>query len=330
MKALLCKQLGGPASLRLEEVEALVPKAGQIVVAVKAAGVNFPDTLIIQGKYQIKPELPFSPGSEVAGLVARVGPGVTGFSVGDRVVAPIGYGGFAEEAIAEASRALPMPERMGFDEASAFLLTYGTSYHALKDRAQLAAGETVLILGAAGGVGLAAIQLAKAMGAIVLAAASTEEKRQLCLAEGADHALDYTKDDFRDQIKTLTEGRGVDVVYDPVGAETSELALRSMAWNGRFLVVGFAAGEIPRIPLNLPLLKGCAILGVFWGEFCRREPARNAENMNELFAFYEQGAIRPVICATYPLTRAIEALEFVAARGALGKVVVTVGGYRPG
>ncbi|NYT63340.1 NADPH:quinone oxidoreductase family protein [Alcaligenaceae bacterium] len=325
MKALLCKQLGGPKSLRLEDIEPLEPKAGQIVVAVKAAGVNFPDTLIIQGKYQVKPDLPFSPGSEVAGLVARVGPGVTGFNVGDRVVASIGYGGFAEEAIAEADRAMLMPENMGFDEASAFLLTYGTSYHALKDRAQLAAGETVLILGAAGGVGLAAIQLAKAMGAIVLAAASTEEKRQLCLTEGADHVLDYTKDDFRDQVKTLTQGRGVDVVYDPVGAETSELALRSMAWNGRFLVVGFAAGDIPRIPLNLPLLKGCSIVGVFWGEFCRKERARNAQNIEALFALYGQGAIRPVICATYPLDRAAEALEFVAARGALGKVVITVG-----
>lgn len=324
MKALLCKQFGGPASLQLEEIEPLLPAAGQVVIAVKAAGVNFPDTLIIEGKYQLKPEMPFSPGSEVAGLIARVGPGVIGFKVGDRVVAPIGYGGFAEEAMAEAGRTLPMPARMGFDEASAFLLTYGTSYHALKDRAQLAAGEIVLILGAAGGVGLAAIQLAKAMGAIVIAAASTEKKRQLCLAEGADHVVDYTKADFRDQIKTLTEGRGVDVVYDPVGAETSELALRSMAWNGRFLVVGFAAGDIPRIPLNLPLLKGCAIVGVFWGEFCRKEPARSAQNMHELFALYEKGAVKPVICASYPLTRAAEALDFVAARGALGKVVITV------
>lgn len=324
MKALLCKQLGGPETLRLENVDPLRPGVGQIVIDVKAAGVNFPDTLIIQGKYQLKPELPFSPGGEVAGTVARIGEGVTDFSVGERVVAPIGFGGFAEEAIAEAARVLPLPGEMGFEEASVFLLTYGTSYHALKDRGQLKAGETVLILGAAGGVGLAAIQIAKAMGAIVIAAASSDDKRRLCLREGADHVIDYTRCDFRDQIKTLTNDRGVDVVYDPVGGEASEAALRSMAWNGRFLVVGFAAGDIPRIPLNLPLLKGVSIVGVFWGAFCRKEPARNAENMEELFGLHARGLLKPVICATYPLERAPEALRFVAERGALGKVVISV------
>ena len=312
--------------LSLEEVSPLRPEAGQIVIAVKAASVNFPDTLIIQGKYQLKPELPFSPGSEVAGTVARVGEGVTGFEVGQRVVAPLGFGAFAEEAIAESGRTLPLPDSMDFDEASAFVLTYGTSYYALKDRGALKPGETVLILGAAGGVGLAAIQIAKAMGAIVIAAASSEEKRQLCLREGADHAVDYTQADFRDQLKELTGGKGVDVIYDPVGGDVSEAAFRSMAWNGRFLVVGFAAGDIPRIPLNLPLLKGASIVGVFWGAFCRQEPDLNAQNMQELFDLHARGKLKPVICATYPLERAPEALEFVAGRGALGKVVISIDG----
>ena len=324
MKALLCKELGEPESLRLEDVEPLQPGAGEIVIAVKAAGVNFPDTLIIQGKYQLKPELPFSPGGEVAGTVVRTGEGVTEFSVGQRVVAPIGYGGFAQEAIAQASRTLPLPDEMEYQEASVFLLTYGTSYYALKNRGRVQPGETVLILGAAGGVGLAAIQIAKAMGAIVIAAASSEEKRQLCLREGADYALDYTASDFRDELKKISDGKGIDVVYDPVGGDASETALRSMAWNGRFLVVGFAAGEIPRMPLNLPLLKGVSIVGVFWGEFCRKEPALNAENMQELFQLHRRGALRPVICARYPLEQAAEALRFVAERGALGKVVISV------
>ncbi|NLC35006.1 MAG: NADPH:quinone oxidoreductase family protein [Alcaligenaceae bacterium] len=324
MKALLCKQLGGPELLSLEDVAPLQPGPGQIVISVKAAGVNFPDTLIIQGKYQMKPDLPFSPGGEVAGTVARVGEGVTQFEVGQRVVAPIGYGGFAEEAIADASRACPLPEGMSFEEASAFVLTYGTSYYALKNRAELKKGETLLILGAAGGVGLAAIQIAKAMGAVVIAAASSEEKRQLCLREGADHVVDYTQEDFRDRLKELTGGKGVDVIYDPVGGSASEPAFRSIAWKGRFLVVGFAAGDIPRIPLNLPLLKGASIVGVFWGAFGRTEPEADAQNMKELFELYAEGKVKPVICATYPLERAPEALEFVAGRQALGKVVITM------
>ena len=312
--------------LELKDVPALYPGPEQIVISVKAAGVNFPDTLIIQGKYQIKPDFPFSPGGEVAGIVARVGSGVTQFHVGQRVAAPIGYGGFAEEALADAARALPLPDDIDFEDASVFLLTYGTAYHALKDRGQLKAGETILILGAAGGVGLAAIQLAKSMGATVIAAASSEDKRELCMREGAHHAIDYTQENFREQLKVLTNGKGVDIVYDPVGAGVSEPSLRSMAWNGRFLVIGFAAGDIPRIPLNLPLLKGCSIVGVFWGAFCRNEPGRNAENMRELFGLLARGVIKPVICASYSLEQASDALRFVADRRALGKVVINIAG----
>jgi NADPH2:quinone reductase len=322
MKAVLCKQLGPPDSLVVEDVPSLVPGKGQVVVSVKAAGVNFPDTLIIQGKYQFKPEPPFSPGGEVAGVVKVVGEGVTGWKPGDRVIAAATWGGFAEELLTDADRLIPLVDKMDFVPASAFILTYGTSYHALKDRAQLKPGETLLVLGASGGVGLAAVQLGKAMGARVIAAASSDAKLQVCRDNGADEVINYASEDLRSRIKALTAGKGVDVIYDPVGGPYSEPALRDMAWNGRFLVVGFAAGDIPKIALNLALLKGCSIVGVFWGAFTKNEAARNRANNAELMQLYLEGKVKPHIHATYPLERATEALNEVMNKRVSGKVVL--------
>ena len=323
MKAVLCKELGPPEKLVVEDVPSPKPGKGQVVVSVKAAGVNFPDTLIIQGKYQFKAELPFSPGGEVAGVVKELGEGVTGVKPGDRVIASSTFGGFAEEIAIDADRLVAIPDAMDYVPASAFILTYGTSYHALKDRAQLKAGETLLVLGASGGVGIAAIQLGKAMGARVIAAASSDTKLAVCKDNGADELINYARDDLRTRVKAITAGRGVDVVYDPVGGPYSEPALRDMAWNGRFLVVGFAAGEIPKVPLNLALLKGCSIVGVFWGAFTRTEPERNRRNNEELMQLYLAGKIKPHIHATYPLARAAEALNEVLHKRVSGKVVLT-------
>jgi NADPH2:quinone reductase len=300
------------------------PDRQQVLIEVYAAGVNFPDTLIIEGKYQFKPEFPFSPGGEVAGIVRAVGSDVVGVAAGDRVLAPVGWGGYAEAVLADAWRVLKIPDEMDFDTGSAFVLTYGTSHHALKDRAQLAAGETLLVLGAAGGVGLAAIEIGKAMGARVIAAASSDDKLQVCREHGADECINYGRDDLREAIKTATDNRGVDVVYDPVGGELCDPALRGMAWNGRYLVVGFASGTIPAPPLNLPLLKGCAMVGVFWGAFARKQPERNAANMVELFEWFRQGQVRPHICARFPLEQASEAMRAVTNRLAKGKVILTV------
>lgn len=325
MKAVLCKELGPPEKLVLEEVPSPQPGKGQVVIGVKAAGVNFPDTLIIQGKYQFKPEPPFSPGGEVAGVVKALGEGVSGVKLGDRVIASSTYGGFAEEMAIDADRLVAIPEAMDYVPASAFILTYGTSYHALKDRAQLKPGETLLVLGASGGVGLAAVQLGKAMGARVIAAASSDAKLAVCRENGADELINYASDDLRARVKAITAGRGVDVVYDPVGGPYSEPALRDMAWNGRFLVVGFAAGDIPKVPLNLPLLKGCAIVGVFWGAFTRTEAERNRRNNDELMRLYLAGKVKPHIHATYPLERAAQALNEVLYKRVSGKVVLTVG-----
>ena len=325
MKAVLCKELGMPEKLVVEEVPSPKAAQGQVVVSVKACGVNFPDTLIIQGKYQFKPELPFSPGGEVAGIVKEVGEGVTRVKRGDRVIAFNTWGGFAEEIAVDAERTIPMPSGMDFIPASAFVLTYGTSYHALKDRANLKAGETLLVLGAAGGVGLAAIQLGKAMGAKVIAAASNDAKLQICKQNGADEVINYGAEDLRARIKAVTAGKGVDVVFDPVGGPYSEPALRDMAWKGRFLVVGFAAGDIPKVPLNLTLLKGCSIVGVFWGAFTKNEPERNSENNYDLMAMYAAAKVRPHIHATYPLERAAEALNEVLNKRVTGKVVLTTG-----
>ena len=324
MKAVLCKQHGLPDTLVVEEIPS--PKAGakQVVITVKACGVNFPDTLIIQNKYQFKPELPFSPGGEVAGIIKEVGEGVSHLNVGDTVIAMTGWGGFAEEVLTDASRVFPVPPVFDFKTAATFAYVFGTSYHALKDRAQLQEGETVLVLGASGGVGLAAVQLAKVMGAKVIAAASTEAKLAVCSQYGADAIVNYSDDNWREQVKVLTEGKGVDVVYDAVGGHYAEPALRSMAWNGRYLVVGFAAGDIPKIPLNLPLLKGCAVVGVFWGEFATRQKKDNQANMMQLFGWLMQGKIKPHISAEYPLEQAAQALNDLLERKATGKVVLVV------
>ncbi len=322
MKAMLCKQFGPPESLVLEDVAALKAEKDKVVIDVKACGVNFPDTLIIQNKYQFKPDLPFSPGGEVAGVVKQIGEGVSNVKVGDRVIAFTGWGGFAEEVATDAARLIPIPDGMDFPTASAFVMTYGTSHHALKDRANIQPGETLLVLGAAGGVGLAAVELGKIMGAKVIAAASTDDKLAVCKQHGADEFINYATQDLRERIKEITGGKGVDVIYDAVGGAYTEPALRSMAWKGRLLVVGFAAGDIPKIPLNLTLLKGCSIVGVFWGDFTKREPKNNAASLRELGMWYMQGKLKPHISATYPLARAADALNDMMNRKVMGKVVL--------
>ncbi|HEX2197142.1 MAG TPA: NADPH:quinone oxidoreductase family protein [Burkholderiales bacterium] len=322
MKAVLCKQYGPPETLSLEELPSARPGPGEVVVTVKAASVNFPDVLIIQNKYQFKPPLPFSPGSELAGVVKEVGDGVTAFKPGDRVIAFTTYGAFAEEAKTEVGRLLPIPDGMDFASAAAFLLTYATSDHALRDRGALQAGETLLVLGAAGGVGLAAVEIGKALGARVIACASSPDKLAVCREHGADEGIDYAAEDLRERIKALTDGRGVDVVYDPVGGAFSEPAFRSLAWRGRLLVVGFAAGEIPKLPLNLPLLKGASLVGVFWGDFARREPRAFAEGVRQLGRWYAEGKLRPHVSQTLPLARAADALKLMAARQVKGKIVL--------
>jgi NADPH2:quinone reductase len=324
MKAVLCKQYGPPDSLALEELASPRAGPGEVVVSVKAASVNFPDVLIIQNKYQFKPPLPFSPGSELSGVVKEAGEGVSAYRPGDRVMAFTTYGAFAEEVKVDAARLLPIPGGMDFVAAAAFVLTYGTSDHALRDRGALQAGETLLVLGAAGGVGLAAVEIGKALGARVIACASSEEKLAVCREHGADAAVNYAAEDLRERVKALTDGRGVDVVYDPVGGPYSEPAFRSLAWRGRLLVVGFAAGEIPKLPLNLALLKGASIVGVFWGDFARREPRRFAESVHQLGHWYREGRLRPHVSQTLPLEKAAEALKLMAARQVKGKVVLTM------
>jgi NADPH2:quinone reductase len=324
MKAVLCKAYGPPESLVIEDIEPLKPGKGQVVISVKACGVNFPDTLIIQGKYQSRPPFPFIPGNEVAGTVKEIGEGVERVKVGDQVMAFTGLGGFAEEVIADTAHLIPMPRGMDFITASAFVLTYGTSHHALKDRAQLKPGETLLVLGASGGVGLAAVELGKVMGAHIIAAASTSEKLEVSKQHGADEVINYGAEDLKDRVKQLTAGKGVDVAFDPVGGNHSEPVLRGMAWNGRFLVIGFAAGDIPRIPLNLPLLKGCSIVGVFWGTFTQREPEHNSENLQELLTWFSEGKLKPHISATYPLENAAQALNDIMNRKVTGKAVLVI------
>jgi NADPH:quinone reductase len=323
MKAVVCKAFGPPETLVVEDVPSPAPGPGEVVVSMHAASLNFPDVLIIQNKYQVKPPLPFSPGSELAGVVKAVGDGVTRVKPGDRVMAFTGYGAFAEEVKTHESRLVPMPAGMDFPTAASFILTYGTSDHALSDRGALAAGETLLVLGAAGGVGLAAVEIGKALGARVIAGASSEEKLAACRAHGADDTINYAMEDLRERIKTITGATGVDVVYDAVGGPYTEPALRSTAWRGRLLVVGFAAGDIPRIPLNLTLLKGCSIVGVFWGDFARREPGRFASRVKQLGEWFQQGKLKPHVSATLPLDRAVEALQMMASRKVIGKVVLT-------
>ncbi len=325
MKAVLCKSWGTPESLVVAEVPAPKAGKGQVVVAVRAAGVNFPDVLIVQGKYQVKPELPFTPGAEVCGTVKEVGEGVAHLKPGDTVVAFPGIGGFAEEVVADAARVAPVPASLDPKLGAAVTLTYGTSYHALKDCARLAPGETLLVLGAAGGVGLAAVELGKLMGARVIAAASSAEKLAAAQRAGAEAGIDYEKEDLREAVKRLTDGKGVDVVYDPVGDRFAEPAFRSLGWRGRYLVIGFAGGEIPRIPLNLALLMERSIVGVFWGEFTRRDPKANAANMREVMQWILGGRLKPLVSAAYPLERATEALVALMNRQVLGKVVLVTG-----
>lgn len=322
MHAWLCEQPTGPDALQWKELPAPQPKAGEVRVAIKAASLNFPDLLIVQNKYQFKPALPFVPGSEFAGVVEAVGADVTHLAPGMPVASFGGLGGFGTHACVSAQLAMPLPPGFKFDHAAAFLCTYGTTHHALVDRAQLKAGETVLILGAAGGVGTAAIQIAKAVGARVIAAASSDEKCALCRDLGADATINYSEGDLREKIKAATDGKGPDVVYDPVGADFAEPVFRSIAWRGRYLVIGFAGGAIPSLPLNLALLKGASIVGVFWGEFAKREPGNNAKALAELAAWYAKGKILPVIEHRLPMTALPEAFALMAARAVKGKLVL--------
>lgn len=320
MKAVVCREYGPPESLKVEELPDPEAGPGQVVVDVAACGVNFPDTLIIQGKYQFQPPFPFSPGGEISGTVSAVGEGVDSLKVGDPVIGMTGWGGFAEKIVADASRIIKIPEGVDLITAAGFSMTYGTSHHALKDRAELKPGETLLVMGAAGGVGLAAVELGKVMGAKVIAAASSDEKLEICKQYGADEVINYETEDMKARLKELTGGEGVDVVYDPVGDRFAEPAIRSMAWKGRYLVVGFAAGEIPKIPLNLALLKGCQIVGVFWGRFTATEPEANEENMAELSAWLKSGKIKPLVSKTYQFDDAALAIRDLMERRAKGKI----------
>jgi NADPH2:quinone reductase len=322
MHAWLCENPVGVEALQWKELPTPEPKAGEVRIAIRAASLNFPDLLIVQNKYQMKPALPFVPGSEYAGVVEAVGAGVTHLKVGDRVAAFGGTGGFGTHAVAPAALVMPLPEGFAFDDAAAFILTYGTTHHALVDRAALKAGETLLVLGAAGGVGTAAIQIGKTLGARVIAAASSDAKCELCRAIGADETINYSTGNLRDEIKKLTGGKGPDVVYDPVGGDLAEPVFRSIGWRGRYLVVGFAQGAIPALPLNLALLKGASIVGVFWGEFARREPAANARALAQLAHWYGEGKVKPVIDERLPMRELPAAYARMGSRKVRGKLVM--------
>lgn len=322
MHAWLCETLGGVDALQWRELPTPEPQAGEVRIAIEAASLNFPDLLIVQGKYQVKPPLPFVPGAEFAGRVEAVGVGVKHLKVGDKVAAIGATGGFASHAIADASRVLLLPPGFTTTDGAAFAFTYGTSHHALIDRAQLKAGETVLVLGAAGGVGSAALQIAKAAGARVIAAASTDDKCALCSRLGADATLNYTTQDIRDTLKRLTDGKGPDVVYDPVGGDLAEPVFRSIAWRGRYLVVGFAGGGIPALPWNLALLKGASVVGVFWGDFVRREPQMSVQAMTQLAQWYASGSIKPVIDTLLPMSDIRAAYARMGSRQVKGKLLL--------
>ena len=325
MQAILCESWGPPSSLRLRELPSPVPGPKQVLVRTRVAAVNFPDALMVAGKYQFKPEFPFSPGGEFSGEIIAVGAEVQRLAIGDKVAGIASHGAYAQEVAIDADNAIALPRDTGDDDlelAGSFVLTYGTSLHALKDRAQAQAGETLLVLGAGGGVGLAAVEIGKLLGMRVIAAASSAEKLAAARSLGADETIDYGNEDLRERIKALAGGRGVDVVYDPVGGDFAEPALRSLGWRGRYLVVGFAAGEIPKLASNLLLLKGSSLVGVFWGEFLRREPALNAENMKLLFAWLRERRIHPLISRRYPLSQAPLALDALLARQAIGKLVL--------
>ncbi|MCS5490855.1 NADPH:quinone oxidoreductase family protein [Algoriphagus limi] len=324
MKAIICEQFGLPETLRFGELPDPVPGPNQVLIEVEACGVNFPDVLIIQNLYQFKPELPFSPGGEVAGKIIGIGEKVQNFKVGDFVLALCGWGGFAEKVVVDADRAFKLPAGLPAEIAATTLYTYGTSYHALTDRANLHSGETLLVLGAAGGVGLAAVELGKLMGAKVIAAASSSEKLELCREKGAELTINYETEDLKSRIKELTNGKGVDVVYDPVGGKFTEVALRGMAWKGRYLIVGFANGEIPKIPMNLPLLKGCSIVGVFWGQFSKLEPEKSFQNIAQLMKWIQEGKIKQHIGEHFSLEESPGALRAILDRKMLGKGVVII------
>jgi NADPH2:quinone reductase len=325
MKALVCRAYGPIDSLAIEEMPDPTPVAGQVVVGVRACGVNFPDLLVVQGKYQFKPPPPFSPGGETAGVVEAVGKGVEGLREGDRVMAMSIFGGMAEKLAADASQVLRIPDGVDFASASCVATAYGTTLHALRDRANLRVGETLLVLGAAGGVGLAAVQIGKRMGARVIAAASTAEKLETCRRHGADLVVNYATEDLKERVKALTDGAGADVVYDPVGGPYTEAALRATAWNGRVLVIGFTAGDIPKVPANLVLLKGSSLVGVFWGMALMRERPKLIGQLEEILGWVKDGSLKPHVHATYPLARALDALRDVEQRRVQGKVVVTMG-----
>ena len=325
MQAWTCTELSGPDALTWQDSPTPEPGKGEVRIAIKAASLNFPDLLIVQGKYQMRPPLPFVPGAEFAGVVEAVGEGVRHLGVGTHVAGFAGTGGFGTHTVAPAFTLMPLPPVFSFEDAAAFLCTYGTTYHALIDRAALKAGETVLVLGAAGGVGTAAIQIAKAAGAKVIAAASTDDKCALCKQLGADETVNYTTQNLREALKTLTEGKGPDVIYDPVGGDMTEQAFRSIGWRGRHLIIGFANGPIPSLPLNLPLLKGASIMGVFWGEFAKREPQNNAACLMQLAAWYMEGKIKPLIEHKLPMSQLKEAFALMGSRQVRGKVVLVNG-----
>jgi NADPH2:quinone reductase len=325
MKALVCNEFGPAENLSLEERPAPSPGKGEILVDIKAAGVNFPDILTVQGKYQFKPELPFVPGAEVAGIVTAVGEGVTSHKVGDKVISTLQIGGFSEQCVASEHGSFGMGETMSFEQAAGFAITYGTSYYALKQQAKIQPGETLLVLGAAGGVGIATIQIAKAMGAKVIAAASSEEKLDFACEAGADLRINYSEENLKDKVKELTGGKGADVIYDPVGGDFSEQAFRAIAWDGRFLVIGFASGPIPAIPLNLMLLKGASLVGVFWGAWAARFPMESRQNFDELIEMIDGGQFSPLVTEVYSLDDYKAAFASISERRAKGKVILSNG-----
>ncbi|MEI6556962.1 MAG: NADPH:quinone oxidoreductase family protein [Rhodospirillaceae bacterium] len=324
MRAVLCQGWGGPASLAIEEVPEPTPGPGQISLTVAAAGLNFADTLMIAGKYQEKPAFPFSPGLEVAGTVRETGPGVTGFTPGQRVMAVLDHGGFAEQVLARTEDVFPIPESMDFTTAASFPIAYGTSHLALWERAKLMAGEILLVHGAAGGVGLTAVEIGKALGATVIASANGRDRLDVPAARGADHLIDTKTEDIRTRVRDLTGGRGVDVVYDPVGGEGFDKSLRSVAWGARLLTIGFASGTTPQIPANLLLVKNCAVIGLYWGSYRRHAPELVAESFRRLFSWFESGQLRPLVSRTFPLEAAAEALQSLAERRATGKLVLAI------
>ena len=324
MKAVLCKEFGGPEKLVVEEVASPQPGDGEVLLRVHACGINFGDTLIIQGSYQVRPELPFSPGMECAAEVAALGPGVDNYKVGDHVIAMTGHGGFAQEVVVNAGLLIPIPEAMPFEHAAAFPVAYGTSHVGLDYRAGLKAGETLLVLGAAGGVGLTAVEIGKAMGATVIAAASSAEKLEVCKQYGADHLIDYSSEDIRDRVKEITGGKGADVIYDPVGGDAFDAAMRSIAWEGRLVVIGFASGRVPEAKANIVLVKNISVVGFYWGSYNLNKPEVVMQSLQTLLEWYGEGKIKPHVSHTLPMSRAGEALQMMIERKSTGKVVLNM------